>query len=169
MSKHSSHCRPALALAGLAAAVVPAAALAAPSQPKLDVRAAVLTRTAPTTWTGSALSPQLGRARLTVTGTVAFAPSADADPTPTTLRFVATFARGVIRGCIRNSVFLRPGGRQVWDGPGRVTSTSASLRRYRGLRIHDGASTPAADLTHAGPFRLDTDVPAREVRGAAPC
>jgi hypothetical protein len=49
-----------------------------------------------------------------------------------------------------------------------VTSTSASLRRYRGVRIHDGASTPAADLAHARPFRFDSDVPAREAR-ATPC
>jgi hypothetical protein len=49
-----------------------------------------------------------------------------------------------------------------------VTRASASLRRYRGLRIHDGANTPAADLAHARPFRFDSDVPAHEVH-ATPC
>jgi hypothetical protein len=40
----------------------------------------------------------------------------------------------------------------VWDGTGRVIGTSASLRRYRGLELRDGARTPADDTTYAKPF-----------------
>ncbi len=81
----------------------------------------------------------------------------DSDPSPHTLRFHATFKRGWLRGCLRNSEYLRPHARQVWDGTGRVTSTSASLHAYRGLKLAEGGSTPADDLTVAKPFRFDAD------------
>jgi hypothetical protein len=50
---------------------------------------------------------------------------------------------------------LRPGNRQVWDGAGRITATSAALRRYRGLKLGEGGSTPADDTTYVKPFRFD--------------
>jgi hypothetical protein len=151
------HRTSAAALAG-AIALVPAASLAAgaSASPKLSVRAALLTKTSTTTWQGTARSPQLGGGTIALTGKVVFLPKASEDPPATSLRFRVTFKRGWMRGCLRNSVYLRPGERQVWDGPGRVTSTSASLARYRGLRIHDGGMTPAADLTRATPFSFST-------------
>jgi hypothetical protein len=150
------HVATAALLAG-ATALAPAATLAAGAAPtKLGVRAALLTQTSATTWEGSALSPQLGRGSLAVTGKVVFLPKASEDPPATILRFRVKFARGWLRGCVRNSVYLRPGDRQVWDGPGRVTGTSPSLARYRGLRVHDGGMTPVADLTRATPFAFST-------------
>jgi hypothetical protein len=131
-------------------ATVPASA----SGPKLFVRAARLGKVGPTTWTGKALSPQLGAGRLTLTGKITFNDTDADDPNSDThvIRFRATFKKGWIRGCFVNTTLLRPGNRQVWDGPGRVTGTSVALRRYRGLELGEGGSTPADDTTYAKPF-----------------
>jgi hypothetical protein len=124
---------------------------------KLGVRAAVLTRSANGSWTGGALSPQLGGGHMTVTGRVVFRP--DTEPSRGIIRFRVTFKKGWLRGCLHNTVLLRPGNRYVWDGPGRITSTSASLQRYRGIKVHDGGLTMADDLTHAKPFGFSSPVP----------
>lgn len=131
-------------------ATVPASA----SGPKLSVRAARLDKVSPTTWTGKALSPQLGAGRLTLSGKITFTDTDANDPNHDTqvIRFRATFKKGWISGCFVNNTLLRPGNRQVWDGAGRVKSTSASLRRYRGLELGEGGITPADDTTYAKPF-----------------
>jgi hypothetical protein len=136
---------------GLAA--VPASA----SGPKLSVRAAKLVKVDPTTWTGKALSPQLGAGRLTLIGHITFNDTDADNPNHDTqvVHFRATFGKGWIRGCFVNNTGLRPGNRQVWDGAGRVTATSAALRRYRGLELGEGGTTPADDTTYAKPFRFD--------------
>lgn len=127
---------------------------ASASGPKLVVRAARLDKVGPTTWTGNALSPQLGAGRLTLIGHITFNDTDADDPNGDThvIRFRATFKQGWMRGCFVNTTLLRPGNRQVWDGAGRVTGTSASLRRYRGLELRDGGRTPADDTTYANPF-----------------
>jgi hypothetical protein len=131
-------------------ATVPAAA----SGPKLSVRAAKLAKVGPTTWTGKALSPQLGAGRVTLIGKITFTDTDANDPNGDThvIRFRATFKQGWISGCFVNTTALRPGNRQVWDGAGRVKSTSASLRRYRGLELGEGGVSPADDTTYAKPF-----------------
>ena len=134
-------------------AAVPASA----SGPKLSVRAAKLVKVDPTTWTGKALSPQLGAGRVTLRGTITFNDTDADDPNGDThvIHFRATFKKGWIRGCFVNTTLLRPGNRQVWGGAGRVTATSAALRRYRGLELGEGGATPADDTTYAKPFRFD--------------
>ena len=131
-------------------ATVPALA----SGPKLGVRAARLDKVGPTTWTGTALSPQLGAGRVTLSGKITFTDTDANDPNGDThvIRFRATFKTGWISGCFVNTTLLRPGNRQVWDGVGRVKSTSALLRRYRGLELGEGGVTPADDTTYAKPF-----------------
>ena len=135
-------------------AAVPASA----SGPNLGVRAARLDKVGPTTWTGKALSPQLGAGRLTLAGKITFNDTDVDNPNHDTqiIHFRATFKRGWLRGCMVNDTYLRPGNRQVWDGLGRVTGTSASLRRYRGLKLGEGGSTPADDTTYAKPFSFST-------------
>lgn len=117
---------------------------------KFGARAAVLTKTSSATWTGKALSDQFGTGKLTLTGKVTF--RTDGEPTHSLLRFRAAFKRGFVSGCLYNATALRPGNRQVWDGPGQITSTSSSLRRYRGLLVRGGGVSQANDLTHAKPF-----------------
>lgn len=148
------HFRTAVAIALV---VVAGGATASASGPNLSVRVAKLDKVGPTTWTGKALSPQLGPGRLTLTGRVTFNDTDADNPDHDTqvVRFRATFKSGWIRGCLVNNTLLRPGNRQVWDGVGRVTGTSASLRRYRGFELGEGGSTPANDTTYAKPFRFD--------------
>jgi hypothetical protein len=143
--------RKAIVLAAvLSGAAVHASTTTAAPSPKLGMRAPVLTRVDDTTWKGRVASPQLGSGQLTLTGRVGF--RVDGVPTSSVLRFRATFRKGWIRGCIHNFIVLRPGNRQVWDGSGQITSTSRSLRRYRGLKGHDGGQTMADDLDHTKPF-----------------
>ena len=131
-----------------------ATASAAASGPKLSVRAARLDKVDPTTWTGKAQSPQLGAGRLTLTGKITFTDTDADDPNHDThvIHFRATFKKGWLRGCFVNHTLLRPGNRQVWDGAGRVTATSAALRNYRGTELGEGGATPADDTTYAKPF-----------------
>jgi TolB protein len=143
------------------------AAAAASPEVKLSVRAAVLTRSADGSWDGAALSAQLGRGQMTLTGRVIFPP--DTEPSHSVLRFRVTFKKGWVRGCVHNTVLMRPGNRYVWDGPGRITSTSSSLRRYRGIKVYDGGVTMTDDLTHAKPFRFDSPVPPPARRADTRC
>ena len=131
-----------------------AATASGASAPKLGVRAARLDKTSATTWTGKAQSPQLGAGRLTLTGNITFTDTNVDDPGADTkvIHFRATFKQGFLRGCFVNNMRLRPDNRQVWDGAGRVTGTSSSLRRYRGLELGEGGSTPANDTTYVKPF-----------------
>jgi hypothetical protein len=139
---------------GLIAASGSATVAAAASGPKLGVRAARLDKVSPTTWTGKALSPQLGTGRVTLIGKITFNDTDADDPNGDThvIRFRATFKKGWMRGCFVNTTLLRPGNRQVWDGTGRITATSAALRAYRGVELAEGAVTPADDTTYAKPF-----------------
>lgn len=141
-------------------ATVPAVA----SGPKLSLRAARLEKVDPTTWTGKALSPQLGTGRVTLVGKIGFSDTDADNPDGDThvIRFRATFEKGWMRGCFVNTTVLRPGNRQVWDGAGRVIATSAALRRYRGLELREGGVTPADDTTYAKPFGFSSaDVPGK--------
>ena len=147
----------ALALSAPLSVVADADGSARVSDAKLGMRAAVLHKTGDKTWTGDVQSPQLGRGKLTLTGTVVFLSKESENPTPHTLRFDASFTKGHLRGCLRNRMYLRPGNRQVWDGTGRVTSTSPKVARYRGLKLGEGGVTPADDLTVAKPFRIDAN------------
>jgi hypothetical protein len=142
---------------GLLAVGGAATAQASASGPKLSVRAARLDKVGPTTWTGKALSPQLGAGRVRLVGKITFNDTDADDPNGDThvIRFRATFKRGWIRGCFVNTTVLRPGNRQVWDGTGRITATSTALRRYRGVELGEGARTPADDTSYAKPFRFD--------------
>jgi hypothetical protein len=133
---------------------IAAGGLASAAGVKLDVRAATLSKTGDTKWEGTARSKQLGKGKLTLTGEVTF-PKGD-KPTRSKLRFRVTFKKGFLSGCFRNTIFKRPGNRLVWDGPGQVTGSSSSLRRYRGLKVHDDGKTKPDDLTHSKPFAFRT-------------
>jgi hypothetical protein len=142
---------------GLVGAAQPAAMshpAVASSKTKVSIRAAVLNKTSPSTWTGKARSKQLGAGTLTLSGEVRF--RTDGQPTSGTLRFRATFAQGFVSGCLHNGTILRPGDRQVWDGPGQITGSSASLKRLRGVLVRGGGVSKADDVDHARPFSIAT-------------
>jgi hypothetical protein len=126
----------------------------ASSKPQLSIRAAVLNKTSSSTWTGKARSKQLGAGTLTLRGKVRF--RTDGQPASGTVRFRATFAHGFVSGCLHNGTILRPGDRQVWDGPGQITDSSASLKRLRGVLVRGGGVSQADDLDHARPFSIAT-------------
>jgi hypothetical protein len=153
MRRSGLFCPVSLALLAVAGAAGSAAAAAGP---QLQVRAAELTQTDATTWTGAVSSKQLGKGQLRLTGKVTFLPKESEHPPRTTLRFHATFKKGTLDGCFLNGMFLRPGNRQVWDGPGRITKTSSALRSYRGLSLREGGLTMTDDLQHAKPFSFAT-------------
>jgi hypothetical protein len=134
----------------IAAAAVPAASSAGTKSAKLGFRAATLTQVDATTWNGKIISKEMGAGQLTLTGPVTF--HDDGTETTGVLHFRATFKKGWVRGCIHNTIVLRPGNRQVWDGPGQITTTSKSLRRFSGVKGHDGGVSRTDDLTHAKPF-----------------
>jgi len=99
-----------------------------------------------TAWRGGGSDNRLGHGTLTLAGTVAFDA---AKPTRNRLTFVFKSRAGELRGCVRNTILLRPGSRYVWDGPGEITSTSSALRQYRGLKLRIGGVTRMDDLKHA--------------------
>lgn len=157
-----------IALAAVGLAVGASAAVGSPGT-KLAVRAAVLTKADATTWKGSVTSRHLGAGRMTLKGTISFRPDRDGEnPTRSVLRFRVTFRKGWLSGCLANTVGSRPDGRYVFDGPGRITASSSSLRRYRGLKVHDGGLAMADDLTHIRPFSFASPVPSRD-RSNKPC
>ena len=132
-------------------ATVPAVA----SGPKLGVRAARLDKVDPTTWTGKALSPQLGTGRLTLIGKITFTDTDADNPNGDThvIRFRATFKKGWIRRLLRqHHRCCDPATGRCGTAPG-----ASSPRRLRCAAIAASSSaraggTPADDTTYAKPF-----------------
>lgn len=95
----------------------------------------------PSTWSGPARGPG-GGGVLTLTGAVDLSARPCCD-TPRSLgpaaarvlRFRWTTPRGVLGGCLVNTVYRRPYGRFVWDGPGIVKVATGGFSRYAGRPI----------------------------------
>jgi len=68
-------------------------------------------------------------------------------PSSHTIVFTWATAGGSISGCVANTIYRRPHGRLVWDGGGRVTSATGTLRRYRprGMGIAGDTRTSTPD------------------------
>jgi hypothetical protein len=106
-----------------------------------------VTRVDPTTWRGQARGPG-GVGTLTISGTVNLTarpccdtPRSHAPNSTHTIAFTWTSAGGTLRGCVANTIYRRPQGRFVWDGIGRVTSATGTLRRYRGRSVSIAGET----------------------------
>ena len=54
-----------------------------------------------------------------------------------------------VAGCSNNEVLTRPRGIQLWDGTGKIKTTSTQERKYRGLNINLYGPTKRSDLDHA--------------------
>jgi hypothetical protein len=66
-----------------------------------------------------------------------------------TVRFTWTSPSGTIAGAVRNTIYRRPHGRFVWDGPGRVSAATGALGRYRGRQVGIAGSTPTSSPDRA--------------------
>jgi hypothetical protein len=103
-----------------------------------------VSRTGPATWSGPATGPG-GAGVLTLTGPVDMRQRPCCD-TPRSvgprgahvLQFRWTSSRGVLGGCLVNTIYRRPHARFVWDGPGLVKVATGGLARYRGRAIAIG-------------------------------
>jgi hypothetical protein len=101
-------------------------------------------RTGPTTWSGPAKGPG-GGGVLTLTGQVDMrqrpccdTPQSVGPKAAHVLQFRWTSSRGVLGGCVVNTIYRRPHARFVWDGPGLVKVATGGLARYRGRAIGIG-------------------------------
>jgi hypothetical protein len=99
-------------------------------------------------WRGEASGPG-GSRTLTVTGRLQFSLHCcnvplHLPPGPrSTLRFRWITSQGTLAGRLDNRILRRPHGRWVWDGPGRVTSATGALGRYRHRSVGSAGETGA--------------------------
>ena len=105
-------------------------------------------------WSGPADGPKAaGTGVLTLTGIVNLTPPtccSEPGKIPADATHVLTFRwtspAGDLQGCVTNTIYRRPQGRWVWDGPGHVTGATGAMRRFRGRKIAIGGfahvSTP---------------------------
>ena len=97
------------------------------------IQRAKLTKQADGSWSGPGTLDGI-KGTLTIRGTVHWA-------------WVAGKRR--VAGCAVEEVLTRPHGVQLWDGYGRITTTSAQERKYRGRHVGVYGPTKRDDLTHA--------------------
>ena len=108
-------------------------------------------------WSGPAQGPvAAGTGILTLTGIVNLVPPTcctEPGKVPADARNVLTFRwtspAGNLQGCVINTIYRRPQGRWVWDGPGRVTQATGALRRFRGRKIGIGGVTRVSEPKRA--------------------
>jgi hypothetical protein len=99
------------------------------------------------TWRGQVRGPGGAVGDLVITGALRFSAHCCQFParTPeTTLRYRWTTASGSLSRCVQARVMRRPHGRWVWDGPGRATAATGSLRGYAGRQGAFGGHTSVA-------------------------
>jgi hypothetical protein len=111
-----------------------------------------LKRVGPATWRGPARGPG-GGGVLTLTGQVNLTQRPCCElprRVPAhVLQFRWTTPRGVLGGCVVNSVLRRPYGRFVWDGPGLVKVATGAFARYRGRAMAIAGETKLALTSRA--------------------
>jgi hypothetical protein len=108
-----------------------------------------LKRIGPNTWSGPARGPG-GGGMLTLTGEVDLSARPCCETprsvgrTAHVLQFRWATPRGVLGGCVVNTVLRRPYGRFVWDGPGLVKVATGGFARYRGRPLALAGETRVA-------------------------
>ena len=104
-------------------------------------------RTGPTHWDGRGTAKDLGPGRMTIDGRVVLG-----HLTRSRVTFTLRVSRGILHGCSITTIWRRPRGRYVWDGPGQITATASRLRRYLALSGGVGGVTftYARDRMHGG-------------------
>jgi hypothetical protein len=54
-----------------------------------------------------------------------------------------------VAGCARERIIIRPHGRLLWDGGGKITKTSLQERKYLGRKVGVYGPTKTSDPSHA--------------------
>ena len=135
----------------VAAALALTPGLAAAKRGEFFIQRAKLTRHADGVWSGRAT---LDGVRGTLRMTGAPDPATDAVEFSSkggfrTLRWTWVAGKRRVAGCSRERIIVRPHGRLLWDGGGRITGTSAQERRYRGRKVGVYGPSQQSDPTHA--------------------
>jgi hypothetical protein len=118
-----------------------------------------LTRQSDSSWTG--LGRLDGRkGKLTVTGPIDLSSNEEQQ----TIHFRWKAGKRIVAGCTVNEILQRPHGIILWDGLGRITSTSRKERKYQGLHVSLTGPTKSDDQSHAkltiGSYKPNSTFPA---------
>ena len=111
---------------------------------KFFIQGAELTKQADGSWAGPGTLDGV-RGKLTITGTIDLVSNEE----PHTIHFRWKAGKRVVAGCSVNEILQRPHGVMLWEGDGRITTTSRKERKYQGLHVHLTGPTKSDDLTHA--------------------
>jgi hypothetical protein len=131
---------------GLFVALIAALALAtgaALAKAEFFIRGATLTKQSDGSWTGSGKLDGVS-GKVTIDGTV--------DLLKTKRHKISwswTSGKRRVTGCSVNEVLTRPHGIQLWDGTGKIKTTSSQERKYKGLHVNLYGPTKRKDLNHA--------------------
>ena len=115
------------------------------------IQNARLTKQVDGSWSGPG---RLDGVRGTLTLTGAPDPATDAVEFESTagnrnLRWTWVAGRRRVAGCSRDRIIIRPNGILLWDGGGKITSTSRQERKYQGRKVGLYGPTKQSDLTRA--------------------
>jgi hypothetical protein len=140
-----------LTVAITAALALTSGAAIAKQKGEFFIQRAKLTKRADGSWTGPGTLDGV-KGKLTITG----AP----DPATDAVEFTAkggfhklnwkwVAGKRRVAGCSRERIIIRPHGRLLWDGGGKITKTSRKERRYLGRKVGVYGPTKSSDPTHA--------------------
>jgi hypothetical protein len=125
--------------------------LAAAKKGEFFIQRAKLTKQADGSWSGTGtLDGVKGTLRMTgapdpATDAVEFASKGGVH----NLRWTWVAGKRRVAGCARERIIIRPKGRLLWDGGGKITKTSARERKYLGRKVSVYGPMQQSDPTHA--------------------
>ena len=108
------------------------------------IQGAELTKQSDGSWAGRGMLDGV-KGKLTITGTIDLASNEE----PHKIHFRWKAGKRVVAGCSVNEILQRPHGVMLWEGNGRITTTSRMERKYQGLHVHLTGPTKSDDLSHA--------------------
>jgi hypothetical protein len=116
---------------------------AALAKTEFFIRGAKLTKQSDGSWTGSGKLDGVS-GKVTITGKVELLKTKGHK-----ISWSWKSGKRLVAGCSTNEVLTRPHGIQLWDGTGKIKTTSRQERKYRGLNINLYGPTKRSDLDHA--------------------
>ena len=130
-------------LAALAVLMLTAAVAVALPKGYFFIQRANLTKQADGSWSGPGTLDGI-KGTLTISGTVVLLTQQKH-----TIHWKWVAGKRRVAGCAVEEVLTRPHDVQLWDGFGRITTTSAQERKYQGRHVGVYGPTKRDDLTHA--------------------